>query len=104
PGTLTLAVDRRAHDKALVVSVSDDGPGISEQIRGRLFESFATYGKAGGTGLGLAIVKKIVQDHGGSIGVESRPGLTSFTIVLPEQPVGDADQRPSQPERSTVEA
>ncbi|MFM2421439.1 MAG: hypothetical protein RL385_6162, partial [Pseudomonadota bacterium] len=58
---------------------------ISEQIRGRLFESFATYGKSGGTGLGLAIVRKIVQDHGGSIAVESMPGATSFTIAIPDR-------------------
>jgi signal transduction histidine kinase len=97
PGTLTLAVDRRPSDHALVVSISDDGPGISEEIRGRLFESFATYGKTGGTGLGLAIVRKIVQDHGGSVDVESQPGCTTFTIVLPD-PAAERESRPSLPE------
>jgi signal transduction histidine kinase len=103
PGTFTIGVDRRPSDAALVITVSDDGPGISEEIRGRLFESFATYGKAGGTGLGLAIVKKIILDHGGSIDVESRPGLTTFTLVLPEQQDG-RESRPPNPERSAVEA
>jgi signal transduction histidine kinase len=98
PGTLTLTVDRRPEDRALVISISDDGPGISEEIRGRLFESFATYGKAGGTGLGLAIVRKIVVDHGGSIDVESQPGRTTFTIVLPDEPGGERESRPSLPE------
>jgi signal transduction histidine kinase len=98
PGTLTLMVDRRPEDRALVVSISDDGPGISEEIRGRLFESFATYGKTGGTGLGLAIVRKIVQDHGGSVDVESQPGRTTFTIVLPDTPAAERESRPSLPE------
>jgi signal transduction histidine kinase/putative methionine-R-sulfoxide reductase with GAF domain len=102
PGTFTLKVDRRPTDGALIITVSDDGPGISEAIRGRLFESFATYGKVGGTGLGLAIVKKIATDHGGTIDVESRPGLTTFTLVLPEQEP-DRESRPPT-ERSAVEA
>ena len=103
PGTFTIGVDRRAGDGALVITVSDDGPGISEEIRGRLFESFATYGKAGGTGLGLAIVKKIILDHGGSIDVDSRPGLTTFTLIIPEQQDG-RESRPPNTERSAVEA
>ncbi|MDB4974881.1 MAG: Adenylate cyclase [Myxococcaceae bacterium] len=102
PGTLTLHVDRRP-DGALLVKVTDDGPGISEEIRGRLFESFATFGKAGGTGLGLAIVRKIVQDHGGTIDVESQPGKTTFTLVLP-QGTQDREARPIPSDRSPVEA
>jgi signal transduction histidine kinase len=94
PGTLTIMVDRRPEDRALLISISDDGPGISEEIRGRLFESFATFGKVGGTGLGLAIVRKIVLDHGGTIGVESQPGLTTFTIALPDKPAAERDSKP----------
>jgi signal transduction histidine kinase len=103
PGTLTLTVDRRT-DGTLLVSVSDDGPGISEEIRGRLFESFATFGKSGGTGLGLAIVRKIMQDHGGSIEVESRPGLTTFTLLLPQGSGADRESRPLPVDRTSVEA
>lgn len=95
PGTLTLSTERRAADGALLIGVTDTGPGISEAIRGRLFESFATYGKTGGTGLGLAIVRKIVHDHGGTIGVESVPGETRFTIVLPEAEKSDRDAVPT---------
>jgi signal transduction histidine kinase len=104
PGKLTLTVDRRASDGALLIAVTDDGPGISEEIRGRLFESFATFGKAGGTGLGLAIVRKIVQDHGGSIDVTSQPGLTTFTLVLPQSTAGDRESRPFPVDRTPVEA
>lgn len=69
---------------ALVFRMSDTGPGIPEEIRERLFESFATHGKEDGTGLGLAIVKRIAEEHGGSIGFRSRPGKgTTFVLTLP---------------------
>lgn len=82
-GVCRLEVDR-SDDGSLVLTFSDDGPGVSEEIRGRLFESFTTYGKQGGTGLGLAIVQSIVRDHGGTVSVDSEPGRTAFTIVLPQ--------------------
>ncbi len=94
-GTLTLSTERRASDGFLLIKVTDTGPGVSQEIRGRLFESFATYGKVGGTGLGLAIVRKIVQDHGGTIDVESQPGETTFTIALPEATQADRDAAPT---------
>jgi signal transduction histidine kinase len=64
--------------------VEDDGPGIPLEIKSRIFENFATHGKADGTGLGLALVRKIVEDHGGEVRVESRPteGAT-FRLRLP---------------------
>ena len=88
-GKVTLRIARGAPVGAskkgdLVIEVSDTGPGIPKQIEGRLFESFVTAGKKGGTGLGLAIVKKIVNEHGGSVGVQSSPAGTTFTIVLPQ--------------------
>lgn len=67
-----------------VIQVSDNGSGIAAEIRDRLFEPFATFGKPGGTGLGLALSKKIIDDHGGSIYCESEPGKgTAFTVRLP---------------------
>jgi two-component system, OmpR family, phosphate regulon sensor histidine kinase PhoR len=74
---------------ALVISVRDEGCGIEGEHLPRLFERFyrvdpARSRKLGGTGLGLSIVKHIVQAHGGTIAVESRPGVGStFTIRLP---------------------
>jgi signal transduction histidine kinase len=68
----------------LVIEVSDTGPGIPKHIEGRLFESFVTAGKKGGTGLGLAIVKKIVTEHGGTVGVQTSPSGTTFSLVLPQ--------------------
>jgi len=65
---------------------SDDGAGIPESIRHRLFESFVSDGRHGGTGLGLAIVSKIVEEHGGSIEVESQAGRgTKFRLEIPKK-------------------
>jgi signal transduction histidine kinase len=84
----------------ITISVADNGPGIAESIRDRLFHPFVSYGKENGTGLGLAAVQKIVQDHGGEITMERTPqSITVFRIVLPghqpdayggaRQPTGD---------------
>ena len=69
---------------SITISVADNGPGIAESIRGRLFHPFVSFGKENGTGLGLAVVQKIVQDHGGEIVVERTvQGRTVFRIGLP---------------------
>lgn len=67
----------------ITISIADNGPGIAESIRDRLFHPFVSYGKQNGTGLGLAVVQKIVQDHGGEIFPERIDGKTIFRIVLP---------------------
>jgi signal transduction histidine kinase len=67
----------------ITISVADNGPGIAESIRERLFHPFVSYGKENGTGLGLAVVQKIVQDHGGEILVERAQDRTVFRIMLP---------------------
>ena len=68
----------------LVVSVRDNGRGVSDEIRSHLFDAFVT-NKPTGTGLGLALVAKIVNDHGGAIEYESEPGRTTFRVMLPMQ-------------------
>ncbi len=87
-GKLTVGVDKM--DDMLVWSVKDSGPGIPPELRGRLFELFAT-GRKGGTGLGLAIVKKIIDDHHGVITVDTSPAGTNFVLQLPLQRTTDAD-------------
>ena len=66
------------------IRVSDNGPGIPDSIRQRLFEPFVSYGKENGSGMGLAVAQKIVQDHGGEISVErtSETG-TVFKLTVP---------------------
>jgi signal transduction histidine kinase len=72
--------------------VSDTGRGISENALDRIFEPFFTT-KESGTGLGLAITHGIIQQHGGSIDVESNPVEgTTFTIRLPI-PKGEGNAR-----------
>ncbi len=73
-----------ATDTHVQFAFSDDGPGIPPEMEGRLFDSFASYGKENGTGLGLAIVKKIVEEHNGTIAVDSAPTTgTTFRISIP---------------------
>ncbi len=68
----------------LEISVSDNGPGIPENIKACLFEPFVTQGKENGTGLGLAVAKKIIEDHGASLSFDSKTGIgTTFKIELP---------------------
>jgi signal transduction histidine kinase len=86
------------------IRVCDNGRGIPESVRGRLFEPFVSYGKENGTGLGLTVVQKIIQDHGGDVTVEktSEEG-TTFRLLLPlasspeSVPESRADGRPGAP-------
>ncbi len=85
-GSVEVMLSREGSSALLVVS--DDGPGMSEEVRARVFEPFfTTKGPAHGTGLGLAITYGIVQGHRGSIAVDSRPGEgATFIISLPLAP------------------
>ncbi|MEL6132434.1 MAG: HAMP domain-containing sensor histidine kinase, partial [Bacteroidota bacterium] len=65
------------------LKIQDNGPGIPEKIRRKLFDPFVTSGKENGTGLGLAIVKQIVDAHEGKIVVDSSDAGACFTISLP---------------------
>jgi len=68
----------------VIFKLSDNGPGIPDEIKGRLFESFVTSGKERGTGLGLAIVKKIIDEHHGGIEMQtSKEKGTTFEVKLP---------------------
>ncbi len=75
----------RIEDEHAVIRIADDGPGIPDEAAKKLFQPFATAGKANGTGLGLSIVRNIVTAHGGKIDVDFDPaeGGAAFTITLP---------------------
>lgn len=66
----------------LVVEVTDNGPGIPEELRDFLFDPFVT-SKPHGSGLGLSLTAKIVGDHGGMIDFDSAPGRSTFRVLLP---------------------
>jgi two-component system nitrogen regulation sensor histidine kinase GlnL len=76
----------KQHRMAIVVSVIDNGPGVPESLQDRIFHPLVT-GREGGTGLGLSLAQDFVQQHGGVIEFDSRPGLTEFRIMLPMEPL-----------------
>jgi signal transduction histidine kinase len=81
-------IEAEKDDGAVAVRIIDNGGGIPEEIREKIFEPFYTTKPPGeGTGLGLDIVQRIVtQQHSGSITVASKPGETIFTVLLPVTP------------------
>ncbi len=85
-GTITLRF--RTGPSEIVTEVADTGPGIAPEIAERLFEAFATHGKAHGTGLGLSICKRIVEDHHGWITARNSDAggaVFSFGLPLPKK-------------------
>jgi two-component system sensor histidine kinase HydH len=81
-GTLMLAV--KTSGSNILTTVTDTGHGIDPKDMSRVFEPFFTT-KARGTGLGLALCKKIIEEHYGSIDIESSPVGTIVSIVLPAE-------------------
>jgi two-component system nitrogen regulation sensor histidine kinase GlnL len=77
-----VTVARKLHRLAVMVQIIDDGPGIPEDIREKIFFPLIS-GREGGTGLGLTLAQNFVAQHHGVIEVESVPGRTCFSIVLP---------------------
>jgi len=77
---VTLAKQR--HKLALELRVVDNGPGIPEELRERIFYPLVS-GRDGGSGLGLTLSQTFVQQHHGTIECDSKPGRTCFTIMLP---------------------
>ena len=81
-GQLTIRTYRQRDN--LCVEFEDNGPGIPEDIQSRVFEPFfTTKGIGEGTGMGLDIVRRVLERHGGSIGLESEPGQTCFRVCFP---------------------
>jgi signal transduction histidine kinase len=84
PETGVVKIDLHEISGGIEMRVRDNGRGIPQSVRDKLFEPFVSFGKENGTGLGLTVVQKIVQDHGGEVTVEStsREG-TVFRLQLP---------------------
>ncbi len=77
-----VVIARIRHRLALELHVIDNGPGIPGELLDRVFFPLVS-GRAGGSGLGLPLAQTFVEQHGGLIECESRPGLTDFRILLP---------------------
>jgi len=82
---VTVVVHVQTSQDAVLISVSDDGPGMSLERRRTLFDAFATgHGESGGTGLGMVITRQIVELHGGRIMVDTMVTRgTTVRVVLP---------------------
>ena len=77
-----LTINRQLHRLALVLHIEDNGPGIPESIRDRIFYPLVS-GRDGGSGLGLTLAQTFVQQHQGTIECESEPGRTVFKLLIP---------------------
>jgi signal transduction histidine kinase len=88
PGeTGKIDISLRRKGESLEIRIEDNGPGIAEAVRDRLFEPFVSHGKENGTGMGLTVVQKILQDHGGDVAVERTSSSgTTFRVSIPLNP------------------
>ena len=84
-GKIEIGLTRKG--ESLEIRIEDNGPGIADAIRDRLFEPFVSHGKENGTGMGLTVVQKILQDHGGDVAVEqTSTSGTTFRVNIPLNP------------------
>jgi signal transduction histidine kinase len=80
----SLTIDAIKNEENIQISITDSGTGIPLEIHSKIFQPFFTTKPPGeGSGLGLDIVRKIVEKHRGQITFQSRPGQTTFTVILP---------------------
>ncbi len=96
-GAGTLRLSTRAEGNDVVIEVGDTGPGMPPQVAARAFEAFYTTKDVGkGTGLGLDIAQRIVVErHGGTIAIDSRPGKTVLRVRIPVSPPGSRERTAS---------
>jgi len=75
-------IGQNRHNLVARINIIDNGPGISEEMKEKIFFPMVT-GRANGTGLGLSIAQSLIEQHGGVIECQSEPGQTIFSILLP---------------------
>ena len=87
PESGKIDIELKRNGENLKIRIADNGPGIAEAVRDRLFDPFVSHGKENGTGMGLTVVQKILQDHGGDIAVERTSAAgTAFCLSIPLNP------------------
>ena len=88
-----VALEVGSYDDTVEITVTDNGPGVNEDIREAIFEPyFTTKGDRGGTGLGLSISRRIVESHQGQLALETGPEGTRFVVRLPKSSADAAVQ------------
>jgi two-component system nitrogen regulation sensor histidine kinase GlnL len=85
--TRQVTLMKKLHRLAMLVQVSDNGPGIPGHLRDKIFYPLVS-GRADGHGLGLTLAQDFISQHQGSIEFESEPGRTCFTVMLPLTNIG----------------
>jgi nitrogen-specific signal transduction histidine kinase len=88
-------------DRSIGIRIADNGPGVPEALRQKIFMPFVSEGRESGIGLGLTLAQQIAQEHGGGISLEeTSEGETVFTINLPKaslQALGAVVERKASP-------
>ncbi len=84
----SIVISAEADSRRVLVSVRDDGTGISPELLPRIFDRFVKAPGSPGSGLGLAIARDVVEAHGGRIEAASRPGNTTFRFTIPREAPG----------------
>ncbi|HEX8168649.1 MAG TPA: HAMP domain-containing sensor histidine kinase [Beijerinckiaceae bacterium] len=84
-GAPAVAISAKRDGRTVAIHVADNGPGVPEQAKGRLFSAFRSSGRPGGAGLGLAISAELVRLHGGTLSLEPVPAGACFRIAIPDQ-------------------
>lgn len=84
----------KPHNRFVLITLQDSGPGIPAEYQGKIFDPFFTTKAPGeGTGLGLGIIRNVVLKHNGLLAFSSQPGCTRFTIALPVEHVAVAEKK-----------
>ena len=92
-GIVSVETKYLADEQAVSVDVTDNGPGITDDMKEKIFTPFESDKNKFGTGLGMPIAKQIVDQHGGRIDIETEKGKgTTFRIVIPAKLVGKNPQ------------
>jgi signal transduction histidine kinase len=84
-GPPRLSISAKREGRTVTIHVADNGPGVPEQAKARLFSAFRSSGRPGGAGLGLAISAEIVRLHGGTLTLEPTPAGACFRIAIPDR-------------------
>jgi signal transduction histidine kinase len=84
-GAPPIKIVARQRDRHLRVAVEDAGPGVPEELEGRIFDRFARGGGETGHGLGLAIARAYAHAHGGDLVYDPRPGGARFELLIPQE-------------------